>query len=151
MKLGKLGTSYVYVVLSIRFQAFFVHHLKCHRLLKIQYVIAIHLMRWLTNFYHFTFKWTATIRIGIHHTKAWLSQLVTFKYVIWTETYGMLQTAFWPSCMNRASDFEWHKIFKKGKESVSYDDRCWRSKGINTPELIGQSHRVRVKVTMLRF
>ena len=26
-----------------------------------------------------------------------------------TETYGMLQTAFWPSCMNRASVFEWHK------------------------------------------
>ena len=23
------------------------------------------------------------------------------------ETYGMLQTAFWPSCMNRASGFEW--------------------------------------------
>ena len=26
-----------------------------------------------------------------------------------TETYGMLQTAFGPSCMNRASVFEWHK------------------------------------------
>ena len=25
-----------------------------------------------------------------------------------TETYGMLQTAFRPSCMNRASAFEWH-------------------------------------------
>ena len=30
-----------------------------------------------------------------------------------TETYGMLQTAFRPSCMNRASVFEWHKRFKK--------------------------------------
>ena len=29
-----------------------------------------------------------------------------------TETYGMLQTAFRPSCMNRASVFVWHKIFK---------------------------------------
>ena len=29
-----------------------------------------------------------------------------------TETYGMLQTAFRPSCMNRASVFEWHKRFK---------------------------------------
>ena len=29
------------------------------------------------------------------------------------ETYGMLQTAFRPSCMNRASVFEWHKRFKK--------------------------------------
>ena len=33
-----------------------------------------------------------------------------------TETYGMLQTAFQPSCMNRASVFEWHKRFKEGCE-----------------------------------
>ena len=66
-----------------------------------------------------------------------------------TETYGMLQTAFWPSCMNRASVFEWHKRFKEGKESVRDDERCGRSKEVNRPELIGQ--RVRVKVTMLRF
>ena len=66
-----------------------------------------------------------------------------------TETYGMLQTAFWPSCMNRASVFEWHKRFKEGRESVRDDERCGRSKEINTPPLIGQ--RVRVRVTMLRF
>ena len=53
------------------------------RLLKIQYVIAIHLMRWLTNFYDFSFKWTPTAAIGIHPTKAWLSQLVNFKNAIW--------------------------------------------------------------------
>ena len=29
-----------------------------------------------------------------------------------TETYGMLQTAFQTSCMNRASVFEWHERFK---------------------------------------
>ena len=29
-----------------------------------------------------------------------------------TETYGMFQTAFRPSCNNRASVFEWHKRFK---------------------------------------
>ena len=28
-------------------------------------------MRWLTNFYDFRFKWTATAGIGIHSTKAW--------------------------------------------------------------------------------
>ena len=32
-----------------------------------------------------------------------------------TETYGMLQTAFRPSCINRASVFEWHKRFKEGR------------------------------------
>ena len=56
----------------------------CRTLLKIQYVIAIDLMRWLTNFYDFSFKWTATAAIGIHPTKAWLSQLVNFKDAIST-------------------------------------------------------------------
>ena len=40
-------------------------------------------MRWLTNFYDLTFKWTATVAIGIHLTKAWLSQLVNFKNATW--------------------------------------------------------------------
>ena len=35
-----------------------------------------------------------------------------------TETYGMLQTAYRPSCMNWASVFEWHKRFKEGRESM---------------------------------
>ena len=65
------------------------------------------------------------------------------------ETYGMLPTAFQPSCINRASVFEWQKRIKEGRESVRDDERCARSKEVNTPELIGQ--RVRVRVTMLRF
>ena len=36
-------------------------------------------MIWLTNFCEFSFKCTATAAIGIHPTKAWLSQLVNFK------------------------------------------------------------------------
>ena len=48
-----------------------------------QYVIAIHLMRWLIIFYDFRFQWTGTAGIGIHPTKAWLSQLVNFKNAIW--------------------------------------------------------------------
>ena len=70
-----------------------------------------------------------------------------------TETYGMLHTAFRPSCMNRASVFEWHKRFKEGRESVKDDARCGRSKEVNRPELIGQRFwlRVRFWVTMLRF
>ena len=65
------------------------------------------------------------------------------------EKYGLLQTAFRPFCMNRASVFEGHKRFKEGTESVRDDERCLRSKEVNTPELIGQ--RVRVRVTKLRF
>ena len=45
--------------------------------MKIQYVVAIHLMRWLTNLYDFRFKWTATAGIRI-------LQLVNFKNAIWT-------------------------------------------------------------------
>ena len=103
---------HIYIYIRGVFQTFLFRHLK---LLKTQYVIAIHLMRWLTNFYDFRFKWTATAAIGIHPTKAWLSQLLNFKmqsgredtleerYAIKfcfelgksaTETHGMLQTAF---------------------------------------------------------
>ena len=64
-----------------------------------------------------------------------------------TETYGMLQTAFRPSCMNQPSVFEWHKRFKEGMEFVTDDETCGRSKEVNTPELIGQM----VRVTILRF
>ena len=87
--------------------------------MKIQYVMAIHLLRWLTNFYDFSFKWTATAAIGIHTEcqSWWISQMqskredtLDERYAIKfcfklgenaTETYGMLQTAFRPSCMNR--------------------------------------------------
>ena len=51
--------------------------------MKIQYVIAIYLIRWLTNLYDSRFKWTATAAIVIHPTKSWLSQLVNFKNAIW--------------------------------------------------------------------
>ena len=64
-----------------------------------------------------------------------------------TETYGMLQTAFGASCLNWAWVFEWHKRFKEGTESVRDDERCRRSKEVNTPQMIHQT----VRVTMLRF
>ena len=125
-------------------------------------------MRWLNNLYDFMFKWTATAAIGIHPTKAWLLQLVNFRNVIWmwghfgrticnkilfwiwknaaTETYGIFQTAFRPTWMNRASGFEWHKRFREGRESVRDNERYGRTKEVNTPELIGQ----RVRVMVLR-
>ena len=65
--------------------------------------------------------------------------------------YAMLQTAFGPSCINRASVFEWHKRFKEGTESVRDDERCGRSKEVNTAELIDQRVRVRLRVAMFRF
>ena len=68
-----------------------------------------------------------------------------------SETYGMLQTDFGASCMNGASVFEWQKRFKEDRESVRDDERCGRSKGINTAELIGQRVTVTVRVTTLKF
>ena len=51
-----------------------------------------------------------------------------------TETYGILHTAFGPSCMNRASVFEWHKRFKEGRESVGEVRKSihqsWLAKGL---------------------
>ena len=55
-----------------------------------------------------------------------------------TETNGMFQTSFEPSCMKPASVFEWHKRFKEGRESLKDEERCGRSKEVKTPELIGQ-------------
>ena len=75
-----------------------------------------------------------------------------------TDTYGMLQTAFRPSCMNQASVFEWHKRFKEGRESVRDDERYGRSKEVRTPELIGQiknftdkDRRVSMETTSVQF
>ena len=70
-------------------------------------------MRWLTNFYDFRFKWTATTGIGIHPTDChswWFSTMQSghedileewyaIKFCIKlgenaTETYGMLLTVF---------------------------------------------------------
>ena len=55
-----------------------------------------------------------------------------------TETNRMFQTAFGESCMNRASIFEWHRRFKESRESMRDDERCGRSKEINTSELIAK-------------
>ena len=68
-----------------------------------------------------------------------------------TETYGMLQTAFGASCINRVLVFEWHKRFKEGRESLGDDERCGRSKEVHTPQWIGQKVRLRVRVSMFRF
>ena len=64
-----------------------------------------------------------------------------------TETYGMLQTAFGTSCMNRVSVFDWHKRLKEGREYARDDERCGRSKEVKRPELYAQ----KIRVTMLRF
>ena len=53
-----------------------------------------------------------------------------------TKTYGMLQTDFGASSMNRASVFDWHKRFKEGRGSVR--DDVWKEKGSQNTRVIGQ-------------
>ena len=59
------------------------------------------------------------------------------------------KAAFGASCMNWASVYEWNKRFKEGRESVRDDEMCGRRKWVNTPELSGES--IRVRITVWRF
>ena len=73
-----------------------------------------------------------------------------------TETYGMPQTAFGASCMNRASVFEWHKRFKESRESVRDDERLggvrksihqsWLAKGLGLELLCWGSKEVQEEI-----
>ena len=74
---------------------------------------------------------------------------IKFCFKLGKNIHRNVWNAFRASCMNRASVFESHKKFREGWESVRDDERCGRSKEVNTPQLIGQS--VKVRVTMLRF
>ena len=96
-------------------------------------------------------RWISKMQSGREDT---LEEQYTIKFCFKlgknaTETYGMLQTAFRPSCMNRASVFEWHKRFNDVREFVRDGERCARRKEVNTTKLSGQ--RVWIRVTMLRF
>ena len=48
-------------------------------------------------------------------------------------------------------EHKWYKRFKEGRESVRDDERCGRSKEVNTPELIGQRLQVRVTRVLREF
>ena len=67
-------------------------------------------MRWLIKFYDFRFKWTATAAIGIHPTKAWLSQLVNLKNAIWTWEH------FRRTICNKILFWTWKKMPEKRME-----------------------------------
>ena len=88
-------------------------------------------------------RWISKMKSGLEDT---LEEQYAIKFCFKlgknaTEMYGMLQTAFRPLCMNRASVFKWHKRFKEGRQSVSDNEGCGRSNEVNTPELIGQRVR----------
>ena len=141
----------IYVVHSIGFQTFFIQAFKIVVDAWKFSMLLLYILWDMDQFLWFQVQMnTATAAIGIHPTKAWLSQLLNFKmrsghentlekrYAIKfylklgknaTETYGMLQTAL--DHLHKLSiSFEWHKRFKKGRESVRDDERCGRSKEV---------------------
>ena len=115
--------------------------LNCRRLLKVLYVIAIHLMLEYTLLKPDCHSWwISKMQSGYEDT---LEERYAMKLCFKlgknaTEKYRMLQTAFGAPCMTRSSVFEWHKRFKGGRESVRDDERCGRSKEVRSSELIGQ-------------
>ena len=124
-----------------KFPAFFCTDIY-RRLFKIHYVIAIHLMRWLTNSYDFRFKWTATAAIGIHPTKAWLSLMLNFKNAIWTSGH-LRRTICKKFC------------FKLGKNATAMTQRPrdsfqWKHAGSPRPKKARQSKSTH-KLLMIPF
>ena len=84
-------------------------------------------MKWLTNFYDFSFRWTVKVAIGIHPTKAWLSQLVNFKNAIWTleERYAI------KFCFKLGKNAMWWKLdlllWPRDQEIEFPVEACWLS------------------------
>ena len=136
--LGENTYLHIYVVSSISFQAFLYRHLKL--LLTLENSVCYYCY----TSYERTdqFLWFQ-IQMNCYCSNwnppnEWYAIKFCFKLgKNATETYGMLQTAFWPSCINWASVFEQYQRFKEGRESLRDDERCGRCKEVNTPELIG--------------
>ena len=122
---------YVHVVLSISFQTFIVHSWKTWKFsMLLLYILwddwPIFMIsgsnEQLQQQLEYTLLkpdchswWISKMQSGRHDT---LEERYSIKFCFKlgknaTETHGMLQTAFQPSCMNRASVFEWHKRFKE--------------------------------------
>ena len=73
--------------------------------------------------------WIAKMQSGLEDT---LEERYTIKLCFKlgknaTEMYGILQTAFGASCINRTSVFEWHKRFKEGREVCEGWWEVWES------------------------
>ena len=75
-------------------------------------------------------RWISKMKSGREDTLE-EQDAITFCFKLEKNTtgkYGMLQTAFRPSCMNRASVIERHKRFKEGREPVRDGESCGKSK-----------------------
>ena len=80
-------------------QTFLYRHLKLSKTLENSGCYCYTSYEMTDQFLWFQFKWTATEAIGIHPTKAWLSQLVNFKNATWhfrRTIYNKI--LFWTKC-----------------------------------------------------
>ena len=122
MYIHMIYVSIPYIVHSISFQTSFVRAFKIVVDSWKQYVIAIHLMRWLDNFYEQLQQQLEYTLLKPDYHSWWISKMqsgredtLEERYAIKfcfklgknaTQTYGMLQAAFGTSCMNQASVFK---------------------------------------------
>ena len=141
-----ISFSDIYVVHSIDFQIFLDRHLKLSLTLKnslcycyTSYEMTDQLLWFQLQMNSYSSNWNTLLKPDCH--SYWISKIqsgcedpleeqyaIKFCFKLGknaTETYGMLQTAFWPSCVNRASVFELHKRFKEGTEFVRERWEVW--------------------------
>jgi hypothetical protein len=60
-----------------------------------------------------------------------------------TETFEMLKSAYGEECLLRMSAFEWHKMFKEGRESLQDDEWKGRVSTSRTEEFVPEKQTVR--------
>ena len=116
---------YIYEVRTISFQTFFVWAFKifvdswnslCDCYTSYEMTDQVQMNSYSTNWNTpYNSWWISQMQSGSEDT---LEERYAIKFCFKlgknaTETYGMFQTSFGASCMNRASVFEWHNRFKK--------------------------------------
>ena len=63
-----------------------------------------------------------------------------------TKTVEMIQKAYGDAALRRTTLFEWHKRFRKGRESVKDDERCGRPTTSRTDDNIAAFEKMSKKI-----
>ena len=79
--------------------------------------------------------WISKMQSGRDDT---LEERYTIKFCFKFGKMPQKRTECFRLLLHESSTYDWHKIFKEGRESVRDDERYGRSKEVRTPEFIGQ-------------
>ena len=110
---------YIYEVHTISFQTFFVWAFKIWcRLLKIQYVIGIYLMRWLTNFYDFRLQinsyssnWNTPYYLNFLHISQWITLPTQSCFALYSFCSNLLHSLIMWLIVSSLSPHSLHWLF----------------------------------------